>query len=140
MLRGSVCVLVFAVSLYTAQSDPAQSREDAKQKWSRVSHTYQTVNRVSYYKVYNEPRKWSDASKVCANDGSHLLIINSDAEAADVQIYLNNAVEAYNIGFHDLFEEQYFETVQCKYTHRLLQVSAAVVRNYFILELRADMM
>jgi len=135
MLRGSVCVLVFAVCLYTAQSDPAQPKEDAEQKWSRVSHTYQTFNRISYYRVYNEPRKWSDASKTCANDGSHLLIINSVQEATEVQRYLDSAVETYIIGFHDMFVDRYFQTVQCKYTHCLLQVSAAVIRNDFILEL-----
>jgi hypothetical protein len=120
MLRGSVCVLVFAVSLYTAQSDPAQPKEDAEQKWSRVSHTYQTLNRISYYRVYDEPRKWSEASKTCTNDGSHLLIINSPAEATEVKRYLGSAVETYIIGFHDMFEERNFQTVQCKYTQRLL--------------------
>jgi hypothetical protein len=49
-------VLVFAVSLYTAQSDPAQPKKDAEQKWSKVSHTYHTLNKISYYKVYNEAR------------------------------------------------------------------------------------
>jgi len=120
MLRGSVCVLLFVVSLYTAQSDPAQLKEDAAQKWSRVAHTYRTLNRVSYYRVYNEPRTWFEASNICANDGSHLLIINSVAEATDVQRYLDSTVDTYIIGFHDLFEEGNFKTVQCKYTLRLL--------------------
>ena len=113
-LRGSVCVLVFAVSLCTAQSDPGQPKEDAEQKWSRVSHTYQTLNRVSYYRVYDEPRTWIEASKTCANDGSHLLIINSLAEATEVKRYLDSTVETYIIGFHDMFEERHFQTVQCK--------------------------
>ena len=113
-------MLVFAVSLYTAQSDPAEPKEEAEQKWSRVSHTYQTLNRVSYYRVYNEPRTWSDASKTCTSDGSHLLIINSPTEATEVKRYLDTTVDTYIIGIHDLFEERNFQTVQCKYTQRLL--------------------
>ena len=129
MLRRFVCVLLLAVSLYTAQSDPAQPKEDAAQKWSRVSHTYKTINRISYYRVYNEPHTWFEASRLCATDGAHLLIINSAQEATEVKTYLNTAVETYIIGFHDLFEERNFQTVQCKYKHRIFQVSAAVVRN-----------
>jgi hypothetical protein len=106
---------VFAVCFYTAQSDPVQPKEDAEQKWSRVSHTYQTLNRISYYRVYDEPNTWSGASKTCAKDGSHLLIINSIAEATEVKRYLNSSVDTYIIGFHDMFEEWYFQTVQCKY-------------------------
>jgi hypothetical protein len=120
MLRGYVCLLVLAVSLYTAHSQPAPSKENAEQKWSRVSHTYKTLNRVSFYKVYNEPRTWSEASKICANDGSHLLIINSAAEATEVTGYLGSSVATYIIGFHDMFGEGDFQTVQCKYMQHLL--------------------
>jgi hypothetical protein len=101
--------------LYTAQSDTLQPKEDAEQKWSRVSHTYQTLNRISYYKVYYEPSTWSEASKFCTQEGSHLLIINSLAEATEVYGYLDKAIDTYIIGFHDMFEEEHFETVQCKY-------------------------
>ena len=115
MLRVSVCVAVFAVWLYTAQSDPVQKKEDAEQKWFRVNHTYRTLNRASYYKVYEEPLTWFDAIATCANDGSHLLIINSLVEATEVKRYLDTTVDTYIIGFHDLFEDQAFKTVQCKY-------------------------
>jgi hypothetical protein len=115
MLRGSLCAVVFAVCLYTAQSDPLQPKEDAEQKWSRVSHTYRTLNRVSYYKVYEEPRTWFEASDTCARDGSHLVIINSPDEAAEVKRYLDSTVDTYIIGFHDLFQEGHFQTLQCKY-------------------------
>jgi hypothetical protein len=101
--------------LYTAQSDPVQPKEDAEQKWSRVSHTYHTLNRISYYRVYNDPQTWSDASRTCAKDGSHLLIINSVAEATEVKRYLDSTVDTYIIGFHDMFQEDYYQTVQCKY-------------------------
>jgi len=127
MFRGLVCVLlvvitllVLVLSVYTAQSDPAQPKEDAKQKWSRVSHTYKTINRISFYKVYNEPQTWFDASKTCAKDGSHLLIINSAAEATEVKGYLDSKVDTYINGFHDLFAEGNFTTVQCKYMQRPL--------------------
>ncbi|GFG32905.1 hypothetical protein Cfor_06374 [Coptotermes formosanus] len=114
MLRGSLCAVVFAVCLYTAQSDPLQPKEDAEQKWSRVSHTYRTLNRVSYYKVYEEPRTWFEASDTCARDGSHLVIINSPDEAAEVKRYLDSTVDTYIIGFHDLFQEGHFQTLQCE--------------------------
>lgn len=65
--------------------------------------------------------EWSDASKTCASDGSHLLIINSPAEATEVKRYLDSTVETYIIGFHDMFEERHFETVpQCTYTTQRL--------------------
>ena len=127
---------MFAVSLYTAQSDPSQPKEDAAQKWSRVSHTYQTLKTVSYNRVYNEPRTWSDASKTCAKDGSHLLIINPPAEATELKQYLDSTVETYIVGFHDLFDERRFETAQCT-RHA---TSAAVVRSDLRLQLRAAMM
>jgi hypothetical protein len=101
--------------LYTAQSGLVQPKVDAEQKWSRVAHTYQTLNRVSFYKVYWEAKTWSAASKICAQDGSHLLIINSIAEATEVKRYLDISVGTYIIGFHDLFEEQQYLTVKCKY-------------------------
>jgi hypothetical protein len=115
-----IIILAVAVGLYAAQNVPAQPKEDAKLKWSRVSHTYQTNNRASYYKVYNEPRTWFEATKACADDGTHLLIINSQAEATEVKRYLDSTVETYMIGFHDLFEEENFKTVQCKYMQRPL--------------------
>lgn len=115
MLRPFVCAVVLVVSLHVAQSDPVQPKEGAEQKWSDVSHTYRTLNRASYYKVYAEPRTWFEASNTCEKDGSHLLIINSPEEAEEVKKFLDPNVETYIIGFHDLFEEGRFRTVQCKY-------------------------
>jgi hypothetical protein len=117
-----MCAVVFAVCLYTAQSDPVQPKEDAEQKWSKVAHTYKTLNRVSYYKVYEEARTWFEASNACATDGSHLVIINSQAEATEVKRYLDSTVQTYIIGFHDLFQEEHFQTIQCKYLNFSLSV------------------
>lgn len=33
------------------------------------------------YKVYNEPKNWTNAREACENDGAHLAIVNSEKEA-----------------------------------------------------------
>ena len=43
--------------------------------------------------------------------------------------YLDSNADTYVVGFHDTFEERHFETVQCKYTQRLLNTFAASYLN-----------
>jgi hypothetical protein len=114
MLRTLVLTLVFLVSLHPNQGHVLQEK-NATQRWSEVAHKYQRLYRASYYNVHYEPLTWFEASKVCSSEGAHLLIINSQAEAQAVQKFVDPSVETYSIGFHDLFEEENFNTVQCTY-------------------------
>lgn len=116
MLRRFVCVLlVSALCLHLSLSDLVQHRQNATQKWSMASHRYQRLYKASYYSVHTDPTTWLNASNVCTSEGTHLLIINSQDEANAVKRLLDPNVETYIIGFHDLFGEGQFQTVQCKY-------------------------
>lgn len=116
MLQRFVYVLVvFAVSLHLTLSHVVHRAENATEKWSRVAHRYQRLYKASYYSVHQEEKTWFEASNVCSTEGSHLLIINSQEEADAVKRLLDPTVEVYSIGFHDLFGQTQFRTVQCTY-------------------------
>jgi hypothetical protein len=115
LLRLVYVLVVFLVCLHLIHCGLVQRTENATQKWSRVSYRYQRLYRVSYYSVHEEQRTWFEASNVCAAEGAHLLIINSQQEAEAVKRILDPSVETYSIGFHDLFEQTQFRTVQCTY-------------------------
>lgn len=116
MLRRFAYILgVIVVSLHLTVGDLVQRKENATQKWSRVSHRYQRLYKASYYSVHQEELTWFDAVNVCTTEGAHLLIINSQQEADAVKRILDPGVETYSIGFHDLFGQTQFKTVQCTY-------------------------
>ncbi|KAG8229812.1 hypothetical protein J437_LFUL008180 [Ladona fulva] len=70
---------------------------------------------VGYYKFYPAGvDSFLKAKKVCENDGAHLAIINSDAEAEVLMEIYKNFPEAGLIaylGFHDMRKEGEFETI-----------------------------
>ncbi|KAJ9584075.1 hypothetical protein L9F63_021581 [Diploptera punctata] len=61
----------------------------------------------------NEKKTWFDASQYCASQDSHLAILNSRNEFEAIQ-KLIPGVGFYFIGFHDLFSEGNFITVNCQ--------------------------
>ncbi|PSN55592.1 hypothetical protein C0J52_04046, partial [Blattella germanica] len=40
---------------------------------------------LGYYKIHTDAKRWHDAHEVCAQEGAHLLVINSPQEADAVQ-------------------------------------------------------
>ena len=71
---------------------------------------------MGYYKIHNEPKTWPEARKICAQEGGHLAIINSEEESKDLQsifapVAANLSVGAVLIGFHDLYNEGQYLTV-----------------------------
>jgi hypothetical protein len=100
--------------------------KNATERWSEVSHKYRRLYRASYYNVHDEALTWFEASKVCGSEGAHLLIINSVAEAEAVKKFVDPTVETYSVGFHDLFNEGKFTTVQCMYYNLSLSVYTSV--------------
>jgi hypothetical protein len=117
-----VLSLLLLACLHVTQGHVLQHKKNATDRWSDVAHKYQRLYRASYYNVHYEPITWFEASKVCASEGAHLLIINSRAEAEAVKKFVDPSVETYSIGFHDLFEEDNFNTVQCTYYNLSLNV------------------
>ena len=76
---------------------------------------------LGYYKLYLNLRSWHEAERVCATDGAHLSIINSNSESlvltqllAEVPVVPGADPETVNyalIGFHDLYMEGEYLTV-----------------------------
>jgi hypothetical protein len=69
---------------------------------------------VGYYKIHSELKTWPEARQICAQEGCHLAIINSEEESKILQpLFATVAAKvrdkAFLIGFHDLYNEgQYF--------------------------------
>ncbi|XP_049774330.1 hemolymph lipopolysaccharide-binding protein-like [Schistocerca cancellata] len=75
---------------------------------------YEYFAGVGYYKIHTTLKTWSDARKTCADEGGHLLILNSDAEASVAkQLFSRHKqISAWAfIGFHDKITEGTYITV-----------------------------
>jgi hypothetical protein len=65
---------------------------------------------VGYYKIHSELKTWHEARQICAQEGGHLAIINSEEESKVLQalfapVAAQVKVEWVLIGFHDLYNE-----------------------------------
>ncbi|XP_046991258.1 hemolymph lipopolysaccharide-binding protein-like [Schistocerca americana] len=77
--------------------------------WSTRSD-YEKYDGVGSYKLHESPRTWSEAKKICEEEGAHLLIINSKAEEEVIKKVMNRHRRLF-VGFRYLREENYYETV-----------------------------
>jgi hypothetical protein len=71
---------------------------------------------VGYYKIHSERKAWHEARQICAQEGCHLAIINSEEESKVLQsifapVAANLSVGAVLIGFHDLYNEGQYLTI-----------------------------
>jgi hypothetical protein len=71
---------------------------------------------VGYYKIHSELKKWHEARQICAQEGGHLAIINSEEESKVLQsIFAPVAAKLSKddvlIGFHDLYNEGQYLTI-----------------------------
>jgi hypothetical protein len=87
---------------------------------------------LGYYKVHGEPRNWQDARKICAQEGAHLAIINSEEESKAVQSMLAPVADKAKtvwafIGFHDLYTEGQYLTIFGKLVSSLLKIYCMVL-------------
>ena len=77
---------------------------------------YEFHRGVGYYKIHSELKTWHEARQICAQEGGHLAIINSEEESKVLQSIFApvaaklNVVWAF-IGFHDLYNEGQYLTV-----------------------------
>jgi hypothetical protein len=71
---------------------------------------------VGYYKLHSEPKTWQEARKICAQEGAHLAILNSEEESKVLQsmfapVAARLRVEWAFVGFHDLYAEGQYLTI-----------------------------
>ncbi|XP_069671354.1 hemolymph lipopolysaccharide-binding protein-like [Periplaneta americana] len=52
------------------------------------SPNYELIPELGYYKLHTEGRNWHDARQICAQEGAHLAIINSEEEAEKLKAIL----------------------------------------------------
>jgi hypothetical protein len=74
---------------------------------------------MGYYKLHTTPRTWDEAWRRCAEEGAHLAIINSEAEARLLQLLFSrqpkitgsNHNDYAFLGVHDILIEGQFMTI-----------------------------
>ena len=80
---------------------------------------YELVPGLGYYKMHTVAEKWDDARKICMQEGTHLLILNSGAEmdavksiwSKNLNISGSNFPDYIYVGVHDRFNEGDFITI-----------------------------
>ncbi|XP_044743746.1 hemolymph lipopolysaccharide-binding protein-like [Chrysoperla carnea] len=79
----------------------------------------------SYYKYHQDPQTWNEARQICEAEGAYLIIINSEEEAQFLLRLMNQYPDAVIddkscdkhdvfVGFHDLFQEGQYVTIDGK--------------------------
>ena len=79
---------------------------------------YEFIAPLGYYKHHHERVIWQEAVDVCAREGGHLLILNSDEERRAVTSLVHRGYDPYFAiwtGVHDQYRETYYVTIFSKY-------------------------
>ncbi|XP_046468154.1 uncharacterized protein [Neodiprion pinetum] len=110
-------VLLVAIPLQTANDTaPCLVRGQSSSK-KRDDYTY--VHGLGGYKLHTRATTWVEARLICQEEGGHLAVINSVAEADAVSLVFKKAeritgseypYDAF-IGFHDLYREGEYVTI-----------------------------
>ena len=71
---------------------------------------------MGYYKVHSELKTWHEARQICAQEGGHLAITNSEEESNVLQsVFAPVAARLKDewvlVGFHDLYNEGQYLSV-----------------------------
>ncbi|XP_069695667.1 hemolymph lipopolysaccharide-binding protein-like [Periplaneta americana] len=80
---------------------------------------YDLVPGFGYYKLHTDVKTWHEALKACEQEGAHLAIINSEAEAKSLtpfwdmnpKILDGGANDWAHVGFHDQYKEGQYLTI-----------------------------
>ena len=75
---------------------------------------YHVIPELGYYKVHDENKSWKNADEICRQEGTHLLIINSEFEHQATKSMINRRDTAHWIGIHDQYKEGQYVTVFSK--------------------------
>jgi hypothetical protein len=82
----------------------------------RAGPGYELHRGVGYYKIHTELKTWHEARQICAQEGAHLAIVNSEEESKVLQSLFTPVAAKLKvawafIGFHDLYNEGRYLTV-----------------------------
>jgi hypothetical protein len=85
----------------------------------RPGRDYQLVPGLGYYKFHAVAEKWDDARKICTQEGTHLLILNSGTEMDAVKSIWSKQPNISGtiypdyifVGVHDRFNEGEYITI-----------------------------
>jgi hypothetical protein len=82
----------------------------------RAGPGYELHRGVGYYKIHTELKTWQEARQICAQEGAHLAIVNSEEESQVLQslfvpVAAKLKVAWAFIGFHDLYNEGQYLTI-----------------------------
>ena len=75
---------------------------------------YKLIPSIGYYKFHKWASTWKEAVDVCAAEGAHLLILNSEQEEKDLKLF-NRELTLIWMGVHDQYEEGNYVTLFSKY-------------------------
>ena len=76
---------------------------------------YHVVPELGYYKVHDENKSWKNVDEIYRQEGTHLLIINSEFEHLVAKSMMNKQDTHHWIGVHDQYKEGQYVTVLSKY-------------------------
>ncbi|XP_069695672.1 hemolymph lipopolysaccharide-binding protein-like [Periplaneta americana] len=85
----------------------------------RPGPDYELVPELGYYKMYITGKTWTEARDICAKDGGHLLILNSELEAGVARSFWRRHPKIFDgwkndcayIGIHDEYIEGEYITI-----------------------------
>ncbi|KAJ9584074.1 hypothetical protein L9F63_021580 [Diploptera punctata] len=106
-------LIILAIIYLNSGSSKQNSMNDELGTWHKFSHLYTRLYGNSFYYMPNDKMTWFEASQFCARQDSHLAILNSPDEFKAIEKLITRA-DFYHIGFHDLFSEGNFVTVNCQ--------------------------
>ncbi|PSN42769.1 hypothetical protein C0J52_20974 [Blattella germanica] len=81
---------------------------------------YELVPGFRYYKIFKgDAKNYEDAKRLCAKNGAHLVVVNSNDEAKALNKFLDEygSHTRYWAGFDDIDEEGEYKTIYNKTTH-----------------------
>jgi hypothetical protein len=81
-----------------------------------VPEGYRKFSESDYFKFYAAENIWVPARDICQQEGAHLAVVNSDAEAKFISALWNSKMDWAFIGTHDLYEEGIYVTIYSEYT------------------------
>ena len=74
---------------------------------------YEFLPPLGFYKYHQNRFNWQEAVDVCAQEGGHLLILNSEQERVAITALVNRYRSKFNIwtGVHDQYQEGNYITI-----------------------------
>jgi hypothetical protein len=81
-----------------------------------VPEGYRKFSESDYFKFHAEGNTWVPARDICDQEGAHLAVVNSEAEAKFISSIWDSKSDWAFIGTHDLYVEGTYVTIYSEYT------------------------